>query len=1794
MAISNNFAVKNGLSVNGIQVIDGSANGYFGVLRANDIVITGGEILGTDQYARDTANSAAIYANTGITLAQAAYDQANTGGGGGGSILKGYNVSVPGGQILKSTANTNLSEYLPDGLKVEYYANNITSSERWPSTDIIPSQGFSQVAFGDGIWVGVMSNINPLSNFVHTSTNGKDWIIRPLPIGPAAGSSQTLGGVAFNGTNFVTYHSGSYSYIYYSSNGINWNFVVPPSMGSGLDAGNSGGSFRTLFTVGTRFYICGSQSSLYSDDNGITWNDTSVGRIPTSRVSHVIWGNNEFLGVTGTGSAFSPTISGTIVKSPDGKKWTQYRAMQEINGSVMYKSVAWSGSVYCAVGFQMNSNNLLAPSQLISVSSDGVNWKHYRSPTNNGGYTSIIWNGSIFCAVGAGVSSTSSDGINWTHNFLPFNMGNLAGSSAAAERSNAHQLAWGNGLFVLAPAGRDSSVNFCFTSPDGLTWTMRELPSRETWGSVAWNGSIFLMTVVTLNAVSICATSPDGITWTTRNFPNSIGHCGNVFVCQNKFIILQNPAASGSRYIQTIDGINFHTESEDFIRNFPDPMFASTGASSPDGNLMVVLSDTALFSFFSNNKGNSWINIGNSISERYDMPPISSNSQSGGFASGFLSFANSGTRIVATGSNRNTLLYYSDDGDTWNVGPQQVSNTTAFVVGYGGGTINKFVILPSSFLGASTIAYHSDDGLNYTQITIPSAAVDTIAFGNNTLIATQLTSTASALYSNNGINWVTTTLPSEQTWRIGFGNNLFVATSGSTTAATSPDGITWTTRTLPSSAAWRAPVWNGFVFVTFVPNTTTAATSPDGITWTARTLPVNANWSRLVWDGKNFVLIANNNRIILTSVDGIGWVRKRLPNLFGNPVITTGTAAISYYGKIIIHCSTNKRTLTTTNSGKTWISDHFIALQNLGNNQISSYGNDNFGYLYGQSSTTYTARLLNEGQIETVDMTLQLGSINSSVEWAATTVQNAWNGRKHMVVPAYLSGWSPAFSDDGVDWYTPSFNQVSEVLDIQSNGSYYLATRTQGIAKSYDGINWTLANDPFPNFRKNALAWGANTWVATVQSSINEVIISSDGIDWRRVPAGLPAQNARALNWNGSQFIVISPTGGQFITSPDGITWSQAQSFPVFAAWRNVIWNGSQYLVFSGVSPNITSALTSPDGITWTSNPLPSGGPWSSVAWNGSVYCIVSGVNYFDGAPTTGYNTALTSPDGITWTARTLPILANWQKIIWNGSYFFALASNPRYMYNVVARSVDGINWDLQNLIDDRYPNSTPIGNINSQYGGTDPKTTYASITANTVSNQIVAMTGSTTESVRNFSTRSVDSAGTKWVNSTLNLRDKRTSNILNRANNTFVGTTSISCVNGIANNRFIGILHPTIPTGYGGSGNAFPGAQIIYSDDDGISWFQDIAPVFTGSNYTRIERESLNSNNYIVVNNSRSNILFNNSSEVANVKFYGSFGSVIPPNAVWNGSYWLAFANPPSVVDTSQLSSAVIWKSTDGISWNQIALPTMSLWRGLAWSGTTWVLVGFSQFGCRSTDGINWTLFDMPAPGSYTNIVWDSLLNRFYALNSRGFAATSSNGIDWNILVSNFNGQENQFQGLTHNGTRYVRLQGSSNPIVYYSDDGVVWSLSNTGLTAQGPTRIVSANGIFVATAAGGVLRSTDGIIWKNIQLGNNPGTGQNIPASQSVAWNGQMWMTIATNGFLNSTLYTSPDALVWTPRYIDWSKYSMPTGYLQYGIYGNTTDNTFLLMTSVNNVIIRPSEDFYDVPPMIDAGVANLINFN
>jgi len=116
---------------------------------------------------------------------------------------------------------------------------------------------------------------------------------------------------------------------------------------------------------------------------------------------------------------------------------------------------------------------------------------------------SITWNGSVFCAVsnGSNAASTSPDGITWTARTLPSSQEWLS-------------VAWNGSVFCAVSF---NSSNVAATSPDGITWTARTLPSSSDWRAVTWNGSVFCAVAFGTTA----ATSPDGITWTVRTLPSS-------------------------------------------------------------------------------------------------------------------------------------------------------------------------------------------------------------------------------------------------------------------------------------------------------------------------------------------------------------------------------------------------------------------------------------------------------------------------------------------------------------------------------------------------------------------------------------------------------------------------------------------------------------------------------------------------------------------------------------------------------------------------------------------------------------------------------------------------------------------------------------------------------------------------------------------------------------------------------------------------------------------------------------------------------------------------------------------------------------------------------------------------------------------------------------------------------------------------------------------------------------------------------------------------------------------------
>jgi hypothetical protein len=81
-------------------------------------------------------------------------------------------------------------------------------------------------------------------------------------------------------------------------------------------------------------------------------------------------------------------------------------------------------------------------------------------------------------------------------------------------------IAWAPSIPLLCIAGEAGSTtsNRIRTSPDGLVWTERALPTiNMTLRCIAWSPTLSLF--VAMGASNVVFTSPDGITWTQRTAP---------------------------------------------------------------------------------------------------------------------------------------------------------------------------------------------------------------------------------------------------------------------------------------------------------------------------------------------------------------------------------------------------------------------------------------------------------------------------------------------------------------------------------------------------------------------------------------------------------------------------------------------------------------------------------------------------------------------------------------------------------------------------------------------------------------------------------------------------------------------------------------------------------------------------------------------------------------------------------------------------------------------------------------------------------------------------------------------------------------------------------------------------------------------------------------------------------------------------------------------------------------------------------------------------------------------------
>ena len=300
--------------------------------------------------------------------------------------------------------------------------------------------------------------------------------------------------------------------------------------------------------------------------NGTSWDTQPAPSVFVSNAMRgLIYAGSFWCAVGGIDGTFATKYCYT---STDGQTWTS----RTLPANGAWGAMCWNGTTLVALTGKAGTSS----STVGAYTTDGVTWTQSTLPS--GYWQSVAWNGSVFCAVAgynaaSSVCATSPDGITWTSRSMP---------SSQSWTS----IAWNGSVFCAVAGGGQSYIttgaSVCATSPDGITWTSRNMPSTNTWNSVAWNGSVFCAVTnfqtndgSTVNTAA--ATSPDGTTWTARTL--SSGGNGSFIVWDSAAGLFIEGYSSGN-VCTSPDGTTWTTRATGQNYQFA-PRIAAVGSLIP-------------------------------------------------------------------------------------------------------------------------------------------------------------------------------------------------------------------------------------------------------------------------------------------------------------------------------------------------------------------------------------------------------------------------------------------------------------------------------------------------------------------------------------------------------------------------------------------------------------------------------------------------------------------------------------------------------------------------------------------------------------------------------------------------------------------------------------------------------------------------------------------------------------------------------------------------------------------------------------------------------------------------------------------------------------------------------------------------------------------------------------------------------------------------------------------------------------------------------------------------------------
>lgn len=469
----------------------------------------------------------------------------------------------------------------------------------------------------------------------------------------------------------------------------------------------------------------------------------------------------------------------------------------------------------------------------------------------------VAWDGHQFVAVGGPFTVlTSPDGLAWTSRTLPSNMQSLGAVAGSGSK-------W----VAVGDSGAIAS------SSDGITWSDRSVPSGgfTTLKSVIWTGTQF----VAAGESGRLLTSPDGDNWTVRNAGTTdtfvgIGSSGSLIVAST----FPNSGSQQALYTSP-DGVTWTRRGAGTAPILYDIKFVA--------NVWVGAGSYAMFY---SSDGINWTQSTSRIDSIVDR------------------VVHDGSKFIAVGSTSNdSEAYTSVDGQSWtrvNPGERKWTGIARSPAG--------LMVAPAfeRTQASSNGIDWSYGGLVSTGGVDPIIEVVWYPALNRFVALAQVAANQRVHTSTDGLTW---TAGANVAHNGGLGASpallVNIANWASGNVQTSPDAVTWTTRSIPATSALTKAVWVGDRWIALGLNGT-LMTSPDGLSWTLRTSGTTQTLRAAV-AANGLIVVVGAAGTVLTSADsGASWVARTAVTSFTlNDVVWTGTEFVAVGGSGHVVRSTN-------------------------------------------------------------------------------------------------------------------------------------------------------------------------------------------------------------------------------------------------------------------------------------------------------------------------------------------------------------------------------------------------------------------------------------------------------------------------------------------------------------------------------------------------------------------------------------------------------------------------------------------------------------------------------------------------------------------------------------------------------------------------------------------------------------------------------------------------------------------------------------------------------------------------